>query len=173
MTLCTLRPQVADDWALLDQLANDESCSGHFQWFGYRTLTAERRKYEHTGLLTADGGALGVVDPVGLLVGRVDWFRSAWGPVASSWCWSIAVAIAADQRGRGFGTASQRQLTDYLFAHTRAQRVQAWTDIQNEIEQRALLSAGFEREGVLRAAQWRAGAWHDQVLYSRLRCPSP
>jgi len=34
---------------------------------------------------------------------------------------------------------------------------------------RALEKAGFEREGVLRQAQWRAGHWHDQVLYSTLR----
>jgi aminoglycoside 6'-N-acetyltransferase len=28
--------------------------------------------------------------------------------------------------------------------------------------------AGFTREGVLRGTQWRAGAWHDLVIYSRL-----
>ena len=34
---------------------------------------------------------------------------------------------------------------------------------------RALERAGYHREGVLRGAQWRAGAWHDLVLYARLR----
>jgi aminoglycoside 6'-N-acetyltransferase len=29
--------------------------------------------------------------------------------------------------------------------------------------------AGFTREGVLRSAQWRGGAWHDLVIFSKLR----
>ena len=31
------------------------------------------------------------------------------------------------------------------------------------------LKAGFTLEGVIRAAEWRAGAWRDGLLYSRLR----
>ena len=48
-------------------------------------------------------------------------------------------------------------------------RVEASTDITNLAEQRALEKAGFTREGVLRKAQWRAGDWHDLVVYSLLR----
>jgi aminoglycoside 6'-N-acetyltransferase len=33
----------------------------------------------------------------------------------------------------------------------------------------ALERAGFTREGILRHAQWRAGAWRDVSLYSKLR----
>jgi RimJ/RimL family protein N-acetyltransferase len=33
----------------------------------------------------------------------------------------------------------------------------------------ALERAGFTREGNLRHAQWRAGAWRDVCLYSKLR----
>ncbi|MFF4102605.1 GNAT family N-acetyltransferase [Streptomyces sp. NPDC001903] len=47
--------------------------------------------------------------------------------------------------------------------------MQAWTDVRNLAEQRALEKAGFTREGVLRGAQWRGGRWHDQVLFSILR----
>jgi len=36
-------------------------------------------------------------------------------------------------------------------------------------EQRALEKAGFTREGILRGATYRAGQWHDQVIYSVLR----
>ena len=43
----------------------------------------------------------------------------------------------------------------------------------NVAEQRALDKAGFTREGVLRHAQWRAGAFHDVVLFSRLRGDRP
>ncbi len=34
---------------------------------------------------------------------------------------------------------------------------------------RALERAGFEREGVLRSAQFLDGAWRDVVVFSRLR----
>ena len=48
-------------------------------------------------------------------------------------------------------------------------RVQASTDLENVAEQRALERAGFVREGLLRGAQWRLGAFHDLVGHSRLR----
>jgi hypothetical protein len=43
------------------------------------------------------------------------------------------------------------------------------TDVENIAEQRSLEKAGFTREGILRHAQWRAGAHHDLVSYSMLR----
>lgn len=50
-----------------------------------------------------------------------------------------------------------------------AQRLQAVTDAANIAEQKALERAGFTCEGRLRSAQWRSGAWHDQLIYSFLR----
>jgi aminoglycoside 6'-N-acetyltransferase len=72
-------------------------------------------------------------------------------------------------RGKGIGSAAQDLLARYLFEHTRAERIQASTDIDNLAERGALARAGFQEEGVLRRAQWRAGRWHDMVIYSRLR----
>jgi aminoglycoside 6'-N-acetyltransferase len=60
-------------------------------------------------------------------------------------------------------------LADYLFATTPVHRLQASTDVDNRPEQAALERAGFLREGLLRGAQWRRGAYHDLVLFSRLR----
>jgi hypothetical protein len=48
-------------------------------------------------------------------------------------------------------------------------RVQAFTDVENVAERRALENVGFVQEGVLRSAQWRQGSWHDQILYSIVR----
>jgi RimJ/RimL family protein N-acetyltransferase len=48
-------------------------------------------------------------------------------------------------------------------------RVEASTDIENAAEARALEKAGFRREGVVRGAQFRAGAYHDLVLFGKLR----
>ncbi|MEO6713505.1 MAG: GNAT family protein, partial [Mycobacteriales bacterium] len=57
----------------------------------------------------------------------------------------------------------------HLFATTDVFRIEASTDVENVAEQRSLERAGFTREGVLRRAQFRSGAYHDIVLYSRLR----
>lgn len=74
-----------------------------------------------------------------------------------------------EHRGRGYGSRAQRQLADYLFATRLVERVEATTDVENIAERRALERAGFSQEGVLRHAQFRAGAWRDVFLYSRLR----
>ena len=58
---------------------------------------------------------------------------------------------------------------DWLFANTSLNRVEAQTDLENVPEQRSLEKAGFIREGIARGAQFRAGAHHDLVTYSRLR----
>jgi RimJ/RimL family protein N-acetyltransferase len=47
--------------------------------------------------------------------------------------------------------------------------VEAHTDVENVAEQRALEAAGFTREGLIRGAQWRDGAYHDGYLYAILR----
>ena len=70
---------------------------------------------------------------------------------------------------RGFGKLAQRRLAEYLFAHTQVNRIEASTESANIAEQKALESAGFTREGVLRGACFRGGAWRDMVLYSVLR----
>jgi RimJ/RimL family protein N-acetyltransferase len=65
-------------------------------------------------------------------------------------------------------------LCDYLFRHTPAQRIEAATQPENTAEQRALGKAGFQLEGVIRAAEFRDGEWRDGLLFSRLRSdPAP
>jgi RimJ/RimL family protein N-acetyltransferase len=69
----------------------------------------------------------------------------------------------------GYGTEAQRQVAAYLFDTTSVNRVEASTDVENLPEQRSLEKAGFRREGVQRGAQFRAGGFHDLIVYSRLR----
>jgi RimJ/RimL family protein N-acetyltransferase len=76
-------------------------------------------------------------------------------------------------RGLGYGSLAQRLLTDYLFATTSVNRIEAGTDVENLAEQRSLEKAGFIREGVLRGAQYRADAWHDLVIYAVVRGAGP
>ena len=105
----------------------------------------------------------------GTPIGSMSWHGVAYGPYRRSVAWNIGITIVPEHRGRGHGAAAQRMLADYLFATTDANRVEATTDVHNIAEQRALERAGFIREGVLRGAQYRAGAWHDLVLFARLR----
>lgn len=168
MSLVTLRPVLAGDLAIFEEEFDTPVGAGQYQWFGHRAAVRERRAFADTGLLSEDGGTL-TVRTGDDVAGRVDWFKGSWGPPVTSWCWSIGIRIRPVHQGRGVGTEAQRQLVDYLFQHTRAHRVQAFTDIANHAEQRALEKAGFQREGVIREAQWRGGQWHDQIVFSVLR----
>ncbi|MFF3216062.1 GNAT family N-acetyltransferase [Streptomyces sp. NPDC002886] len=168
----SLRPVTAADLDLFETEFATEEGTGSFQWFGFTPTHRLRRRFAEDGLLGPDDGTLTVtVD--GQTAGRVEWFASAWGRARTSACWTIAIGLLPAARGKGTGTGAQHLLARYLFDHTRAERVQAWTDLHNLAEQRALEKAGFVREGVLRAAQWRAGRWHDQVLFSALRGDGP
>jgi len=116
-----------------------------------------------------DAGQLVVADGDDQLLGDVGWHTVLYGPNAGSAALSIGISLRPPGRGAGHGTRAQRMLAEYLFASFPVHRVEATTDVENVVEQRALARAGFTREGVLREAQWRRGTWHDLVMYARLR----
>ncbi|MFJ5708218.1 MULTISPECIES: GNAT family N-acetyltransferase [unclassified Streptomyces] len=163
----TLRPVTADDLDVWEREFSGPEGWGAHQWFGFQSTGDLRRRFAETGLLGPDGGVLSVVEG-DVTVGRVKWFPGTWGP-ADLTNWSLAIGLVPSARGRGIGTTAQRLLVEYLFAHTRADRIQAWTDVANLAEQRALEKAGFVKEGVLRSAVWRDGRWNDLAIYSTLR----
>ena len=115
------------------------------------------------------GGELVVTDGQDVLLGTVGWVQVVHGPNRGSIALNIGISLRPPARGQGHGTRAQRMLAEYLFSSFAVQRLEASTDVENVAEQHALDGAGFTREGVLRQAQWRRGAWHDLVLYSRLR----
>ncbi len=119
--------------------------------------------------LPPGAGSLVVTDGEGVLLGTVGWHAVAYGPNQGSTALSIGISLRPHGRGAGHGTRAQRMLAEYLLAGFPVHRIEATTDVDNVVEQRALVGAGFVREGVLRGAQWRRGEWHDLVSYSRLR----
>ena len=119
--------------------------------------------------LPPGAGSLVVTDGDGVLLGSVGWHAVAYGPNQGSTALSIGISLRPHARGAGHGTRAQRMLAEYLLAGFPVHRIEATTDVDNVVEQRALVGAGFVREGVLREAQWRHGAWHDLVSFSRLR----
>jgi RimJ/RimL family protein N-acetyltransferase len=143
---------------------------GSFNDFGQRgpipresLLAGLPLRNDHNGSLMIERIADGVP------VGAISYRKVAYGPPPDSDAWQLGIDLPAEARGRGYGTEAQRLLADWLFATTSVNRVEAATDVENLPEQRALEKAGYTRDGVLRGAQFRAGAFHDLVYYSRLR----
>jgi RimJ/RimL family protein N-acetyltransferase len=153
-----LRPELPTDLALL---TGGESPFDEFGPRSERTVVRPAR--------LADPGALVVLDHDGAVAGDVAWHWVHWGPNEASRCPNIGIWLRPDARGRGIGRAAQRELAELFFAHTTVNRVEAHTDVENTAEQRALEGAGFMREGLIRGAQWRAGAYRDGYLYAMLR----
>ncbi|HEX2680049.1 MAG TPA: GNAT family protein, partial [Candidatus Dormibacteraeota bacterium] len=102
-------------------------------------------------------------------VGTVGWRAVAYGPNAESRAWNIGISLVPEARGKGLGAEAQRLLAQYLFATTSANRIEAMTDVENIAEQHALEKAGYHRDGVMLGAQFRAGGYHDLVVYSVIR----
>lgn len=161
-----LRPYTAEDAARFDA---EPSVPGAIDFFGWAATNSRARRYAADGLLGADSGNL-VVDVAGIgMVGDVGWVPVHHGPPPHGTALNVGIGLFPAHRGHGYGTEAQRLLAEHLFAVTRFERLEASTDVTNVAEQRALTKAGFTREGVVRHAQWRAGAFHDVVLFSRLR----
>ena len=164
-----LRPVRRDDLDTLERWWETPEVQSHFNWFGYPPPGFLRRRFEENGMLGDEYGHLLVELLDGTLVGDVGYHAVKHGPGGGSVAYNIGITLLPEHRGQGLGAEAQRLLADYLFAHTRVERIEAGTDVENVAEQRALEKAGFTREGVLRSAQFRDGGFHDMVLYSRLR----
>jgi RimJ/RimL family protein N-acetyltransferase len=161
-----LRPVTEGDLAVLDRFVLEPEAVGPFEWHGWSKLTRLRNEWAEHRLITDDVGRLMIVagdDPIGFVSWRKDWDNGI------SYCWDYGIALLPEARGKGYGTEAQRLLVRYLFAHTRVNRIQATTRVENIPEQRALEKAGFTREGVLRGIVFQNGRWRDGVLYSVLR----
>jgi RimJ/RimL family protein N-acetyltransferase len=164
-----LRDVTLADADLLDAW-NTPRAHGEFNDFGMPRSPAPREAMA-AGPLRNDHNGLLIVELVADArpIGTVSWHKVMNGPNPESAAWNMGISLVPEARGRGYGSEAQRQLADYLFETTEANRVEASTDVDNLAEQRSLEKAGFAREGVQRGAQFRAGTYHDLIVYSRLR----
>lgn len=160
-----LRPIRADELHHLHAVAQNPDFAPT-TWVGFRSVAATDREHGETGFLGDEVGRL-MVELDGEAVGFMSYLRGRYGVRGDYY--EIGIALWPEHRGRGIGWRAQALLTAYLFEHFPVQRVQAGTQADNVAERRALLKAGFVQEGVIRAAEFRAGQWRDGVLFSRLR----
>ena len=163
-TWVRLRPVVENDLAMLRRFTTEAGLVGP-DWPGYRDAAGPARRFAADGYLGDDDGRL-MVEVDDTAAGFVGW--SAVGEGLARY-WDITIALLPEWRGRGVGWRAQTLLCDYLFAHTPTQRIEARTQQENTAEQKALEKVGFQREGVLRSAEFRDGHWRDVVVYGRVR----
>jgi RimJ/RimL family protein N-acetyltransferase len=160
-----LRPVTDESLTSVEAMFADPEAIGIFNWGGYKDPTKWRKAYEENGLLGGERSVL-IIDSVdGEELGFLSWRPGSGLPP----CWEIGISLWPHARGQGYGAEAQAQLVRYLFANTPCNRIQAFTELDNIAEQRALEKAGFTREGVMRELNFRDGAWRDEVVYGIIR----
>jgi RimJ/RimL family protein N-acetyltransferase len=165
-----LRDVTLADADAYDAMRQRERGDGGFNDFGDEAKPVDREALARGPLRDERNGVMFVERlSDGALIGTVGWHTVHYGGNQESRAWMFGIDLVPEARGQGFGTEAQRALAAYLFRTSAANRVEASTDIENLAEQRSLEKAGFRREGVARGAQFRAGAYHDLVLYGKLR----
>lgn len=82
---------------------------------------------------------------------------------------TLAISIASEYQGKGYGTEALRYLVDWAFrfGNLHSLRLQARSDNGGGL--RAYEKAGFVREGCLREAMYWDGEWFDVIEMSVLR----
>jgi len=165
-----LRPFVDADLELFRRFATDPAFSLPFEWSGFASHQALRRRFEQDGFLEEDPHFLAVAE-AGAKEEALGWvmWRDPLLFGRKGWVWEIGVLLAPEHRGRGVGTAAQQRLVEYLFETTTVHRLCANTEPENLAEQRCLEKCGFRQEGLLRQAGFRGGRWRDVLVYARLR----
>jgi ribosomal-protein-alanine N-acetyltransferase len=81
----------------------------------------------------------------------------------------IGYCVLPSERKKGYCSEAVTIMVDYLFLSKDIVRVQAHTDVRNEVSQKVLEKAGFKKEGVVRKDAFFWGEWRDGCLYSILR----
>jgi RimJ/RimL family protein N-acetyltransferase len=166
-----LREATLADAEIVDARARDPARNGEFNDLGQ---AAPRSLAENLAggkrMVSAERGGL-LIERLsdGRVIGDVGWHAVSYGPHERSRALNIGISLDPEARGHGHGTEAQRLIAGLLFDLFLIDRIEASTDVDNVAEQRSLEKAGFRREGVIRGAQWRAGARHDLVGYSVLR----
>ncbi|MBV9794795.1 MAG: GNAT family N-acetyltransferase [Actinobacteria bacterium] len=166
-----LRPVTAEDLPLLRRFQVEPGLVG-LDWAGYRDPGEIDRRFAEDGYLGERGGRLMVDDgTAGTAAGFVSYTARRYANISH---WEIGIALLPERRRQGLGWRTQALLCDYLFEHTPAFRIEAATHEENFAEQHALVKAGFKLDGIVRAAEYRDGAYRNGYLYSRLRTdPAP
>ena len=139
-----LRPIKEADLDDLCRYSTDPEAAGEFEWTGFTDPKAMRRRWEEDGWLGPDRGRLAVVS-ADSLAGHVSYRDRSPGALKCA-IYEMGIALFPVHRGQGVGTIAQRLLVQYLFDITPAHRLEAYTEVENIAEQRALEKIGLPCE---------------------------
>jgi RimJ/RimL family protein N-acetyltransferase len=170
-TTIRLREATLADAAIVDARGNDPVRMGEFNDLGQGPPRSLAENLAHgKRMVSPDRGQL-LIERLddGKVIGDVGWHVVSYGPDERSKALNIGISLDPDARGHGYGTEAQRLIARVLFDLYPVDRIEASTDVDNIAEQRSLEKAGFRREGVIRGAQWRAGARHDLIGFAVMR----
>ena len=78
----------------------------------------------------------------------------------------VHIKLAADCRGKGYGTDALKTVVDYAFRQMRLHCVYAHVLDYNDASQKLFEKCGFRKEGRLRARAYKDGAYVDAISYS-------
>jgi RimJ/RimL family protein N-acetyltransferase len=80
----------------------------------------------------------------------------------------IGYGVSAGRRGRGYATAAARAVGRWALTEGGMRRVQLHARVDNVASLRAAERAGFQREGILRMAEWEDGKAYDLAVLSMI-----
>jgi len=166
--MVSLRPWLEEDLSLMTQALQDPEIP---RWTTIPAPYGERDAREYLARAQPDrlaGRELGlaVVDAAqGTLLGGCGLSRFDWPDLKCE----IGYWIAREARGRTVGTRAVRLLAHWALGPLGLERVELLVDPRNEPSTRLAASAGFVREGLMRAYRRRGDGRWDLVMYSLLR----
>ncbi|MFN2199306.1 MAG: GNAT family N-acetyltransferase [Anaerolineales bacterium] len=166
-----LRPIQDEDWPTFEAWGRDENALwGPYQRFQLDHVPQLRQAYQKTGLLTREAGFLLIETIAGQeTIGYVRYTLLPY-PDADLPIPEIGFGVPqASTRGKGFAGEAVGLLVGYLFAGYPVERIMAFTEEANLPARHVLEKNGFQREGQLRRAIFRAGQWRDMLIYGLLR----
>jgi len=81
----------------------------------------------------------------------------------------VAYTLLPEYWSHGFMTEALKSICDYVFTHTDFIRIESFVYPQNIGSQKVLEKAGFLLEGHLRKRSFARDAFHDHLIYGRLK----
>ena len=162
-----LRVPTVEDVPLLDRWSASVEFRGEFNDFGLPPRSFAERAEK--GFIDDTTGTVIIETEDGTPVGSIDWRPAMYGPPPESMAYQLGISLTPESRGKGYGGEALRLVAQYLFENTKVNRVEGSCDVENFASQRALTKAGFSYEGLARGSQFRAGKYHDLVLFGVLR----
>ena len=158
----TLRPMCKNDIPDLREWMSDESL---YTYWGKKPSKSEKNPellFEKTEKPTKSFH-LGIEESTsGKVVGDIWVYLIENNRMAS-----VALRIAGDHQGKGYGTEALSAMTRFCFEKTELKRLWTKVDVRNTASQKMLEKCGYIREGLIRQGKM-VNTWCDHYIYAIL-----